>query len=322
MAANLQARGNDLPHYSLLRGVLRHSWAKNQKLFAAVLPALRHLKEEGIPFLFLKGAALNEIYRQFGGTRPMDDVDILVRPHDFARAAKAIGFEGFRPRENLTTERLSDLLRFRHELTLSRDDGVTLDVHWYLVSDAYDTAADDRFWGEAVPYSLGSFAGRALNASDQFVHTCLHGVQWNEVSPVRWLADAHLLIRGGIDWKRVEIQARLLGRLRPVRDTILYLHDLGTDLPESTVLHWRNISLTPIEEVEGDFRAVQPNVSERTKQLAWVYLRLSRQWALREVLATLPDFMRQIHHFRSYSRRFKFLFYLSFLLLRGRRKRM
>jgi hypothetical protein len=322
VAANLQKCGRELPHLHRINGTLRHAWAKNQRLFATITPQLRALQEAKIDLLLLKGAALGGAYRQRNCTRFMEDVDILIRPHDLKRAVAILGQTGFRPEREMSMESLSDLLRFRHELTVRNADGIALDIHWYLAEDTYDLVADDLFWKDAVPCQMADFSGRSLNASDQFVHTSLHGAQWNEVSPVRWLADATLLMESGVDWRRVEEQAKRLRQLGPVRDTVLFLVEMGVELPGEMVNHWRKMEVTAIEKLENGFRAWRPNDLDRTRQLAWVYLRISRKMSGAEMIFALPAYVRQIHHFRSYSRLIKFLFYLAFLLFRGERRRI
>jgi hypothetical protein len=319
VAANLAKYREELPHGGRLAGTLRYSWAKNQRLLSAIVPRLRALQSAGIGFLLLKGAALAGVYRDKGSTRPMEDVDILIRPHDLSQVMVGLAAHDCRPPQRITTDYLAELIRFRHELTFHTPEGHALDVHWYLVSDSWDLEAEDAFWQDAVPCDLPALAARTLHPSDQLLHTCLHGAQWNQVSPVRWLADATMLIRGGIDWQRLEAQGRRLRQLAPIRDTLLFLDRLQIDLPPGVVEHWRAMKLAKIETIERGYKAQRPNPRERTRQLAWVYLRMTRNMSLGGLLQTLPGYMAQIHHFRSYSRRVRFLGYLTYLLLTGRR---
>jgi hypothetical protein len=322
VAANLQSCGNDIPHRNRIFSVLRHSWVKTQRLLGQMLPFLRGLHTSGIDFLVLKGTALASLYQRQGSVRPMADIDILIRPHHLQNAAAILGRLGCASSVALTTERLFELIRYRHELTFRIPDGSDLDVHWYLISDARDLNAEDSFWNDSIPCTLPGLSTRMLHPTDQLLHTCLHGVQWNEVSPVRWLADATVLIRAGIDWNRLETQARRLRQLQPVRATLLYLNQLEIDLPSGVAQHWRSIGITSIENLEGAYRTAAPNVRERTRQLAWVYLRLTRNMPLSDLVRNLPGYMNQIHHFRSYGRRLKFICYLAYLFLSGKRARL
>ena len=319
VAGNLQEAG-EIPHRNRLTGILRYAWTKNQKLFGQIVPFLRSLHEAGLNTLLLKGAALTELYRAQGGVRPMADVDLLVHPEDVVSVVHLLHARGFAEETPLSPQKLQDLMRFRHELTLRNVTGESLDLHWYLLADTRHLDAEDFFWRDAVPCRLAGWVTRTLHPADQLLHTCLHGAQWNEISPVRWLADATILIRAGMDWKRLETQARRLERLQPVRDTILFLADLGVNLPPDIGNHWRSLKITPFEKVEGGYRAFRPNSRARTKQLAWSYLRLTAGESLWQRLRRLSSYMKQIHHFRAFSRRGAFVIYLlSFLLLRSSR---
>jgi hypothetical protein len=129
VAANLGPDREALPHGGRLAGTLRYSWAKNQQLLAAIVPGLRGLQSGGVGFLVLKGAALASVYREKGGTRPMADVDILIRPHDLPQAMAILAGHDCRPPKAITTEYLSELIRFRHELTFHTPEGHSLDVN-------------------------------------------------------------------------------------------------------------------------------------------------------------------------------------------------
>ena len=315
VAGNLQDARPEIPHRQRLTGTLRYAWTKNQRLFGQVLPLLRSLHGADVSTLLLKGAALTEFYRAQGGVRPMADVDILIRPENLSRAVALLRTEGFTADQPVTPKQLEDLQRFRHELTLRNATGEFIDLHWHLLADTRHLDAEDFFWRDAVPCRLAGWEGRTLHPADQLLHTCLHGAQWNEISPVRWLADAAILIRAGMDWPRLEEQARRLERVQPVRETILFLDQLTVDLPTAVVAHWRKVKITPFEKLEGGYRAFHPDSQARTKQLAWGYLRLTSGATLRERLRRLPAYMRQIHHFRAYSRRVVFVFHLAYFFL-------
>lgn len=310
VAANLQNSGEEFPHQPRILGVLRHAWAKNQRLFGAMTPLLRALQDAGVEMLLLKGAALAELYRRQGSVRSMADIDILIHPQDLARTIGILQARGCTIPSDMTPQRLADLLRFRHELTVNIPGGSELDIHWYLVSDARHLEAEDEFWRDAVPCTLAGMRSQTLHPTDQLLHTCLHGAQWNQISPVRWLADATMLIRAGVDWGRLEKQALLLERLEPVRDTLLFLDQLKIGLSPDVAAHWRKVEITYFEKVEGGYRASSPNSRDRTKQLAWIYLRLHRNQSLGQLLRGVPAYFGHVHHFRAYSRRITFLRYL------------
>ena len=121
VAGNLQASQEEIPHRARIMGVLRHTWVKNQRLLGEITPLLRALQNQGIELLLLKGAALMDLYRQRGGVRSMADVDILIHPDDLPRAVALLEKMDCSIPGSPGPERLSDLLRFRHELTITTD---------------------------------------------------------------------------------------------------------------------------------------------------------------------------------------------------------
>ena len=300
-----------IPNRERISGVLRHAWFRNQQLLGRTLPFLAALQSAGCDFLLLKGAALAEDYRREGSVRPMVDIDLLVRPEAVARALDVLLGLGCRTRGEICDRGLEALLQFRHELTLDTPTGGTLDLHWHLVADARHPETQENLWKRAVPCRLGSLQARTLDRADQLLHACLHGAVWNDISPVRWLADSVMLIRAGVDWSRVEEEARRLERLEPVRETIRVLDALEVGLPAEQATHWRELKLTRLERAEGSHRARRPDSRARTKHLAWLFLRLHRGESFGAILRRIPSYMRQVHHFRAYSRRVAFLFYLA-----------
>ena len=318
VAGRLQDCTKTLPHLQRIHGVLRYAWAQNQCLLGNLTPHLLAMQEAGIDFLFLKGASLAEIYRERRSVRPMADLDILIHPEDVVRTVELLRQRGCTTPTTVSLETLADLIRFRHELTMTTATGGQVDIHWHLVSDARHPEVQEQFWSDAIPCRLGRISAKSLDRTDQMLHACLHGAVWNEVSPVRWLADCVMLMRAGIDWNRLERQARQLEHVQPVRDTILYLNTLEVGLPAAVAAHWQRVKITRLEMMEKGHRTRFPDSAARTRHLAWLYLRLHRNESLAAMLRSLPAYMKQLHHFRAYSRRAAFLGHLTALFLTQR----
>jgi hypothetical protein len=186
----------------------------------------------------------------------MADIDLLVHPTDVRRVEKALlagGWHAVRPvREN----EWPDHLRFRHELTFHPPTGPELDVHWHLTNEARHPEVEQLLWRDAVPLALPGLQARTLQPADQLLHTCIHGVHWNKVSAVRWLADAALIAAAGPDWPRLEAQAHKLELVEPVRATLLCLDRLGVALPPEVVARWQVLAPTRREKWE---RGISPS---------------------------------------------------------------
>ncbi|WP_421697040.1 nucleotidyltransferase family protein [Ancylobacter sp.] len=106
----------------------------------------------GVPVMALKGLDLaGRIYGDFG-SRPMGDMDILVRPTDVAAMAAALGAQGFR---SDSTRRQTTYHRVFHSPLPA---GLPVELHWALgdrVGQADRTALLHALWAEAETAEIG-----------------------------------------------------------------------------------------------------------------------------------------------------------------------
>jgi hypothetical protein len=99
--------------------------------------------------------------------------------------------------------------------------------------------ADHSFWAHSVPIEMGGIQTRALGPADQLLHVCVHGARWTPLPPLRWVADALLVMRragDALDWGYFLEQAQRLRVTLPLRDTLSYLRQhFATDIPAGVV---------------------------------------------------------------------------------------
>lgn len=176
-----------------LGGAYRATWVRNQLFFAGAAGALRLLQGAGVETMLLKGAALAVSSYRDTGARTMEDIDILVPRADADRALAALVRGGWRtdPRGRLRSEHAQSL-----------QDGAAahvLDLHWYSLA----RSGDDRgFWERSVPIEIHGVPTRALSPADELLHAAAHGGEWGAITPVRWMADAAVVVRAApdVDW--------------------------------------------------------------------------------------------------------------------------
>ena len=233
--ANLRSLGAvSEPLLEKLKGIYRHTWYKNNLLLHRTAGLLRSFSERDLEVLVLKGAALLTLYYEDLGLRPMADIDILVREERAGRAASLLQGQGWRSRRNFETQR-----RSRHNILFRDDGGQQLDLHWYLLRECRYPGADREFWDNAVRVRIGGVESRTLGPADQLLHTCVHGYQWHNVPPIRWVADALTIIQGGegnLDWRYLVEQVRTRGLVLPMRETLAYLREsFFAPVPETTL---------------------------------------------------------------------------------------
>jgi Uncharacterised nucleotidyltransferase len=199
-----------------LKGVYRHAWYETQALFHDALPILKTLSAEGVELLFLKGAPLRDIYYKGHGLRPMNDIDIVVRRPDLPRAVARLKDAGW-----VLDRTAPDWhLDYYQSMEFANSGGRVIDLHVHFLIDACNAASDTWFWKSSLPFDFFGIPARRLNSTAMLFQVVLHGSRPNPFPPMRWIADAMMILHkdsGEIRWPAlVEFAAsqRLSHRLR------------------------------------------------------------------------------------------------------------
>lgn len=209
----------------------RYFWSRHQILFAGRPALLAALHARGIPTMVLKGAALAlSVYRD-PGVRPMEDFDLLVPRRRALEAMAVLESEGLRP----VVPDHERLVEVSHACLFEQDHERAVDLHWRLLATDSRPRADDSFWADARSLLVGGVPTLALSPADQLLHTAEHGVRYDPVPPLRWLADATLIIRTAgrdLDWDRLARETLARELVLPVRETLEYLREeLDVNVP-------------------------------------------------------------------------------------------
>jgi hypothetical protein len=189
-----------------LRGVHRQAWFRNRLLFARSAGTVRALEDAGLDTLLLKGIPLALRYYREDATRPMADADVLVRTADVHRALDRLQHLGWRSQTPLPPWPPPH----RASWAFRNDAGHEFDLHWHVFNDCLGARDDDDLWAAAVPLTIDGAETRALCAADQLLHVLAHGIHWNPLPSIRWVADAAAIIDGAgasLDWARLLTQA-------------------------------------------------------------------------------------------------------------------
>jgi hypothetical protein len=255
------------------------TWARNQVLLAKLATLLQSLEAAGIPTLVLKGASL--ITRFYGdrGLRPMNDLDVLVPTSRATEAVSLLCNLGWRPERKLD-ESFARFLSVNHGMRLWDTANTELDLHWHLLNECLGPHADDEFWKAATPLGIKGAPTWALCATDELFHTCIHGVRWNPVPPVRWVADAYVMLRGGaqIDWERLVGQARDRRLILTLRAGLSYLREhFRAPIPAGILEDLVGLTVSREEALEWRSRLNRPGWTLRTPPFLWAhYPRVAR----------------------------------------------
>jgi hypothetical protein len=168
--------------------------------------------------------------------RQFDDLDIIVRNHDLARASEVLASLGYHdqfPQKTSPGGPVPGEYSFVHEAGRSR-----LELHTELTMRHFPVPFDlDAFRSRLAPVSLNGRDIYTFSPEDALLFLCVHGCKdfWARLA---WVADVAELaqIDKGIDWDAAFGTARRLGAERMLDlGLCLAMNLLDAPLPETIV---------------------------------------------------------------------------------------
>jgi hypothetical protein len=199
---NMQRQGVEDPVMGRLKGAYRRTWYDTHRLFYQVQPLVAAFQHAGVDVLLLKGAPLALGYYDNVALRPMGDVDIAIPADHLSRAMSVLDSLRWRPIAAVDV----DLLRFRHAAQCIGPDGAEIDLHWHVLNEAPSAAADRDFAATTEPVEFLGVPVRQLDPTALLLLLIVHGVRWNDDTPIRWIPDAMMVLRrrgAEVDWDRM-----------------------------------------------------------------------------------------------------------------------
>ena len=231
----------------LLAGARRKCRNDNLLLLARLEQALDALLGEGIVPVALKGTSfLPRFYRSFD-ERTLDDVDLLVRPDEAARAIAALERAGWKG--PVGAERTHGLRSsFEMPLTSPGPVGVLLEVHWSLGQERRYAVPVEAILARAVPQEIAGRAARRLDDPDAAAHLLLHHVQHYFDRRLKWALDLRSLSRAaGFSWDAVAERTRAWGGRAAASMALEHLRRLFPgEFPDWPVAAWRRLATAPL----------------------------------------------------------------------------
>jgi len=216
------------------RGVVRHTWSKNQRMLARGGVAVAALAAAGVPVMVLGGAALVPRHYPSAGHRPMNDLDVLV-PGDRAGAARdAIAACGWRPVLPLLPSHLPHL----HRVAYTDGAGCAVDLHWHALP-ACRGEDEAMLWENAEPLTTPALAASAPHPTELVLLTAAGALGGGTPPPVQWAADLYRVLAvdaARVDWERLVRAGERLGcTLRLARSLGFVAAELGAPVPATAL---------------------------------------------------------------------------------------
>lgn len=214
--SNLGRLGLPCSEQRRMRGMHRYFWSRNQLHLRHCREVTELLGAQGIPVMALKGIPLAVAYYRDIGLRPMSDIDLLVPTAKSAPAVSALDAAGYSAKWGEQPQwrggRIATSLH--HGAGFVDGEGRDCDLHWHMLNDCLADEDDAPFWDRARPQQVHGASLLFPAPEDMLLHVCVHGIRANDFPPIRWVADAALVLRcGEIDWDVfvAEANRRLLG---------------------------------------------------------------------------------------------------------------
>jgi len=298
---NLLEHGVQDPLLERFKGVYRYYLYKNEILLHKTAIVLRTLREAQIDTIMLKGCALVPLYYKESGLRPMQDADLLVHVQDAPRAMVLLRQLGYCPPTWAEPSPESGI-PIRHSLPFSDQGGRQIDLHWYFLWECHHAGETDH-WEQARPTTLRGISSLTVSPTDQLLHTCWHGARWNEVPPIRWIADAMAILNESereIDWERIVEKARRHRISLPIKDSLVLLRSLlDASVPDDVIASLALISVTRMDRI-GYEAAANPLALKETRRILALlvcdYLWLTSSTSKRPALFAYIRFLQAKWH--------------------------
>ncbi len=218
----LERLGITARNHGILKGIYTRYWYLFNVQGMPTLTSVNTILQPE-DYLILKGLALQTlVYGSDPPTRPCDDMDILVRQQDRASVHKKLAAAGFRADGHKSPD-----IFLNNKIGINMQRGTeAVDLQWGLYMGMLDPGFEDRLFARKVAVTVSGFAAFTLSPTDHMLHTLMHGAARNEVSPIRWVLDASLLIaETTIDWELFVSEVRSLGWARPVTRQLRVLRE-------------------------------------------------------------------------------------------------
>jgi len=223
LCARLQALGtrNPVPLEIMarLKTLRRLNEGKNLLLTMRLAEILDVFGRNGVEAIVLKGPALAVAAYGSIGMRQFDDLDILIRPRDYACVKSLMPGLGFRPKKELTPAQEAIHLGRHHDFGYKdTQKGIYIEIHIRLTETFHRVRLETEslFMRKRI-VEIEGLKLPSLSAGDALFYLCAHGTL-NVWPALGMICDVAALVasRGDWAWGEVLEEARKAGLRRTV----------------------------------------------------------------------------------------------------------
>jgi hypothetical protein len=193
-----------------------------------------HLSELAIDVMPYKGLAVAEVVYGDIALRQAGDIDLLIRPQDFARARDAARELGYIPHLPLSAAEERAYLKSGYECSFDGPAGPNLlELQWAIQPRFYAVDYDvNALFQRSVTVPISGHPMKTPASEDLLLVLSIHAAKhvWGRLV---WLCDiARIMVLPALDWNWIGSQAKELGIVRIVRVAMLLANRLlGAAIP-------------------------------------------------------------------------------------------
>jgi hypothetical protein len=180
--------------------------ARNMLSIAQAAPAIEALQAAGIEVIVFKGAALLELGLA-APSRPMADVDLLVRPADHRRAVDILLAHGLFLPPPVAGRAVTG--KAHGPSAICTPQGTQLDLHWRLYAHRLWPIDCEAIFGASVTFRFGEIVTRRPSNEDLLLTTALDHAKDGFLSAATGAADLTAMTQTlALDWRLILERAR------------------------------------------------------------------------------------------------------------------
>ena len=290
---NLLDQGIQSPLMARYKGVYRRFWLSNQFLFNRTLPVLEALNKEGIKTLLFKGAGLVLGCNLNYAIRPMDDIDVLVPKEVAQNAINLIRKMGWQEKGELVANfHSTDHARMYHD-----GKGHYVDLHWRSLFNARTGKHETGYWKRSFHAKIEGVPVSIMGKTDQLIHTCVHGIWWSPIPPIRWIADAIILLENPettIHWDHLIEHSEKLRVNLPLFQGLRYLKKgFNAPIPDNILQSLGLISVSVSRQEKWNYNL---SIRKPMPVIGLFILQITGFLAYHQKQYPFPGFLRYLQH--------------------------
>jgi hypothetical protein len=193
----------------------------------------RCFEQRGIEFLAHKGPALAQLLYGNPAMRQFGDLDLIVKPRDFARAKNALIGLGYDPALRLSPRQEKAFLRSGYECSFGLNSERNLvELQWQIVPRFCSINFEiDALFSRSIQLNFDGVPLRTMGHEDLLLVLCVHAAK-HEWAQLGMLRDIAALTNFNLDWKWIFTEAGRLGILKILQVSLQAANELfNTPLP-------------------------------------------------------------------------------------------